>query len=81
MFDGGQALLMCSCDHVMILCYRPCTKETGPVLTPALTETWGAMESLVDQGLVRSIGVSNFSPEKIQTVLDSARIKPAVNQV
>ena len=48
---------------------------------PSLTETWGAMEALVDQGLVRSIGVSNFSPEKIQTVLDSARIQPAVNQV
>ena len=39
------------------------------------------MESLVDQGLVRSIGVSNFSPEKIEAILKSARIKPAVNQV
>ena len=39
------------------------------------------MESLVDQGLVRSIGVSNFSPEKIQKLMDTARIRPAVNQV
>ncbi|KAL0043687.1 hypothetical protein WJX82_010965 [Trebouxia sp. C0006] len=39
------------------------------------------MESLVDRGLVRSIGVSNFSPEKIQTLLKTARIRPAVKQV
>ena len=39
------------------------------------------MEDLVDRGLVRSIGVSNFSPEKIQAILESARIRPAVNQV
>ena len=39
------------------------------------------MENLVDRGLVRSIGVSNFSPEKIQIILQNARIQPAVNQV
>lgn len=39
------------------------------------------MEDLVDRGLVRSIGVSNFSPEKIQEILQNARIPPAVNQV
>lgn len=39
------------------------------------------MENLVDRGLVKSIGVSNFSPEKIQDILSNARIPPAVNQV
>ena len=29
-------------------------------------ETWQAMEKLVDQGLVKSIGISNFSVKKIQ---------------
>ncbi|KAL3138766.1 hypothetical protein ABBQ32_005611 [Trebouxia sp. C0010 RCD-2024] len=59
----------------------PNSQEAGPHVVPALNETWAAMEGLVDRGLVRSIGVSNFSPEKIAALLKSARIKPAVNQV
>ena len=39
------------------------------------------MESLVEQGLVRSIGVSNFNSEQIKLILDNCKIKPAVNQV
>jgi len=60
---------------------RPSSLEAGPEVVPPFNETWAAMESLVDRGLVRSIGVSNFSPEKIQTLLKTARIRPAVNQV
>ena len=44
-------------------------------------ETWQAMEELVDSGLVRSIGVSNFSCSQLETLFKTARIKPAVNQV
>lgn len=39
------------------------------------------MESLVDQGLVKSIGISNFNSQQIERVLSIARIKPVVNQV
>jgi len=60
---------------------RPNSEEAGPEVVPPFNETWAAMETLVDRGLVRGIGVSNFSPEKIQTLLKTARIRPAVNQV
>ena len=39
------------------------------------------MEKAVDQGLVRSIGVSNFSILKLSDLLSKANIKPALNQI
>ena len=42
---------------------------------------WRAMEEAVRAGKVKSIGLSNFSAEKVQQVLDVATIKPAVLQV
>ena len=44
-------------------------------------ETWRAFEELYDTGKVRAIGVSNFMPEHLDTLLASARITPALNQV
>ncbi len=46
-----------------------------------LEETWAAMEEAVDAGLVRHIGVSNFSPARLRRLLGSARIRPEANQV
>ncbi|GAA4886922.1 aldo/keto reductase [Ferrimonas pelagia] len=46
-----------------------------------LLETWQAMEACVDSGLVRQIGVSNFSQQKLQALMANARIKPVNNQV
>ncbi|KAI3970588.1 hypothetical protein MKX01_024235 [Papaver californicum] len=42
---------------------------------------WAAMEECQKLGLTKSIGVSNFSCKKLQTILDTANISPAVNQV
>lgn len=39
------------------------------------------MEKLVGQGLVKSIGISNFNSQQIDRILSIARIKPVVNQV
>ncbi|XP_059045296.1 aldo-keto reductase family 1 member B1-like [Achroia grisella] len=44
-------------------------------------DTWKSMEKLVEKGLVKSIGVSNFSPKQIDRVLKVAKIKPVTNQV
>ncbi|MGB0560835.1 MAG: aldo/keto reductase [Spirulinaceae cyanobacterium] len=49
--------------------------------TVPLAETWGAMEGLVEQGLCRHIGVSNFSTQKLAGLMESARIKPEMNQI
>jgi len=45
-----------------------------------LNELWKGMEQLQKEGLVKSIGVSNFGVEDLQLVLDGATVIPAVNQ-
>ncbi|BFZ55304.1 Alcohol dehydrogenase [NADP(+)] [Savitreella phatthalungensis] len=50
-------------------------------LTDDHSTTWKAMEALVDDGLTKNIGVSNFCIERLDKLLKTARIKPVVNQV
>lgn len=44
-------------------------------------DTWKELEKLVDDGLVKSIGISNFSKKQTERLLATARIKPVTNQV
>lgn len=44
-------------------------------------DTWKAMEELVDAGLAKSIGLSNFNRNQTARVLEAARIKPVTNQI
>ncbi len=44
-------------------------------------DTWVAMESLVDKGLVKAIGLSNFNARQTDDIISMARHKPVVNQV
>src|SRR6266487_2342771 len=46
-----------------------------------LLDTWIAMESLVDGGRCRAIGLSDISLNELLPLYESARIKPAVVQV
>lgn len=47
----------------------------------ALQRAWREMEELRGAGLAREIGVSNFSPHHLEAVLETAAVRPAVNQV
>lgn len=51
-----------------------------PVKIP-YADTWGAMEELVDAGLVKRIGVCNLATAALRELLATARIRPAVQQV
>jgi 2,5-diketo-D-gluconate reductase A len=44
-------------------------------------EAWHALEKLYAQKRVRAIGVSNFKPIHLQTLLAEAEVVPAVNQI
>jgi 2,5-diketo-D-gluconate reductase A len=44
-------------------------------------ETWRALVRLREDGLARSIGVSNFQPAHLDRIIDATGVVPAVNQV
>lgn len=44
-------------------------------------ETWRAMERLYKEGRIRAIGVSNFLSHHLETLLETAEVTPAVNQI
>lgn len=46
-----------------------------------ISVTWNAMEKLVNNGKVKSIGISNFNGALIQDLLRSAKIKPQLLQI
>ncbi|KAI8713070.1 Aldo-ket-red domain-containing protein [Fusarium sp. LHS14.1] len=53
-----------------------------PVTSPShLQEAWRKMEVCVDKSLAKNIGVSSFSEQHIDILLETARIRPAVDQV
>lgn len=46
-----------------------------------LAETWGALERLMEAGWCRSIGLSDVTLARLESVVTTARIKPAIVQV
>lgn len=46
-----------------------------------LLDTWRALETLVDHGKCRAIGLSDITIKELEPIYESARIKPAVIQI
>lgn len=44
-------------------------------------EAWQALIRLQEEGTVKSIGVSNFLPEHIDTLIEQTGVEPATNQI
>lgn len=44
-------------------------------------EAWKALEEIYQSGRAKAIGVCNFEPEHLDTLLEHAEITPAVNQI
>lgn len=50
-------------------------------VTNLRNETWKAMETLLEEGKCRAIGVSNYTIQHLEELLNGSPIIPAVNQV
>src|SRR3989339_32459 len=61
--------------------WRIAQNDTGEIIDIPFEETWQAMEMLVETGLVRAIGVSNFTEDMLTSLLERVAIVPAMNQV
>jgi len=67
-----------------------CWKHTG-IATPSwgsselgttpLIDTWRAMEELVEKGICKSIGVSNYPMMLMHDLVTQAKVQPACNQI
>jgi alcohol dehydrogenase (NADP+) len=55
--------------------------QARPYRHSEFMETWTAMESLVDEGLVRHLGTSNVTIPKLKLILADARIRPSLNEM
>ena len=47
----------------------------------SVKDLWPKMEKLVEQGLTKSIGVSNYNVQNLLIILSICKIKPVVNEV
>ncbi len=63
-------------DHVDLYLIHWPTPRRG-----LFVETWRALIRLRDEGLARSIGVSNFMPEHIERLIAETGVTPAINQI
>lgn len=55
----------------LFLVHWPVTTVESEELTPPYSETWAAMEALLEKGLTKTIGVSNMSVKKLQAMKGS----------
>jgi diketogulonate reductase-like aldo/keto reductase len=55
--------------------------KAGEVLELDMEGVWREMEKLVNENLVKDIGICNFTLTKLNKLLNIAQIKPSVCQV
>ncbi|MGI6400992.1 MAG: aldo/keto reductase [Thermoguttaceae bacterium] len=65
----------------LYLIHWPANDKTYDDPVKVNKDTWRAFEKLQKDGLVRSIGLSNFLEPHIKQLLDDAEILPAVDQI
>ena len=65
----------------LLLIHWPKEFPGDPEWKEKIQGSWRAMEEAVDAGKVRYLGLSNFLPHHIIALMETARIKPVLNQL
>ena len=67
-------------DHVdLFLLHVP--EKLFPKGSPSQEEAWAQLEELQQEGLTKSIGVSNHRVQDLERILKTGKVVPAINQV
>lgn len=65
----------------LYLIHWPDVEKHNPNWKEMNASTWRGFEKMMKDGKIRAIGVSNFLPEHILALEETAEIKPMVNQI
>ncbi len=69
-------------DYIdMYLIHWPANAKNYTNWQKANADAWRAMEELKSDGLIKSIGISNFWQEHLEALFQTANIIPAINQI
>lgn len=89
--DHGYQLALDACqasldrlglDYIdLYLIHWPVPSEFASDWREANRETWRAFAELIQEGKVKSVGISNFHAEHIDALLEGSDLKPTVNQI
>ncbi|XP_038601110.1 uncharacterized oxidoreductase ZK1290.5-like isoform X3 [Tachyglossus aculeatus] len=86
-YESAKQSCLESCNRLgveyldLFLIHWPDAQLPGKSSREARAETWRAMEDLYDQGICRSIGVSNFLINHLEQLKEDCDVTPHVNQV
>lgn len=86
-YEGAKKALSASLkrlglDYVdLYLIHWPNPKAVRDCWEEANAQAWRYMEEAVEEGLIKTIGVSNFMVHHLEALAKTANIKPAVNQI
>ena len=76
-----RSLQALRCDYFdLYLVHAPFNRD-GSSFATTLVDVWRQMEALVDNGLAKAVGVSNWRVSDLEGVYEAARIKPCCNQI
>ncbi len=77
-----DSLVRLQTDYLdLFLLHWPKSSPDCPDWKKLVQESWKALEEFYHQGKVRAIGVSNFLPHHLKVLLESADVRPMVDQL
>lgn len=78
----NESLTKLDLDYIdLYLIHWPNPKNLRDNWQEANSQAWKAMEEALEEGKIKAIGVSNFMIHHMEALLETAEVKPAVNQI